>query len=170
MHFERLLNKVFAHKSIGVDKRLHRTLLGAAKTLCECRHLSITGLGRHFRSRVAVKSVIKRMDRLFGNARLHHKREQYYQVMTRLLVGTQSRPVIIVDWSGLTRCGETHFLRASVPVGGRALLVLRAAGQIGPGGWPLHSVPRVKKTTKEQKLTWGKARKLNELETGKRER
>ena len=123
MHFERLLNKVFTHKSLGVDKRLHRTLLGAAKTLCECRHLSIAGLGRHFRSRVAVKYVIKRMDRLFGNARLHHKRERYYQMMTRLLVGTQQRPVIIVDWSGLTRCGEYHFLRASVPVGGRALVI-----------------------------------------------
>ena len=43
--------------------------------------------------------------------------------MTRLLVGTQRRPVIIVDWSGLTRCGEYHFLRASIAVGGRALVI-----------------------------------------------
>ena len=47
----------------------------------------------------------------------------------------------------------------------RALLVLRAAGEIEPDGWPLYPVPRVKKTTKEQKLTWEKARKLSELET-----
>lgn len=123
MHFNGLLNKVFAHTSIGVDKRVHRTLLAAAKTLCECKHLSIAGLGRHLRSRVAVKYVIKRMDRLFGNARLHHKREQYYRVMTQLLVGSQPRPVLIVDWSGLTRCGEYHFLRASIAVGGRALVI-----------------------------------------------
>ena len=73
MHFNGLLNKVFAPPFIGLDKRVHRTLLEA------------------------VKYVIKRMDRLFGNTRLHHKREQYYRVMTKLLVGTQARPVIIVD-------------------------------------------------------------------------
>ncbi len=123
MHFNGLLNKVFECRSTSVDKRLHRTLLLASKTLCECKHLSIAGLGRHLKSSVAVKHVIKRMDRLFGNARLHDKREQYYQVMVRMLVGANPRPVILIDWSGLTRCGEYHFLRASVPVGGRALVL-----------------------------------------------
>ena len=77
MHFNGLLNKVFECRSTSVDKRLHRTLLLASKTLCECKHLSIAGLGRHLKSSVAVKHVIKRMDRLFGNARLHDKREQF---------------------------------------------------------------------------------------------
>jgi len=63
------------------------------------------------------------MDRLFGNAHLHDKREHYYQMMVQLLVGANTRPVILIDWSGLTRCGEYHFLRASVPVGGRALVL-----------------------------------------------
>lgn len=123
MHFSELLHCVFAHTSIGVDKRVHRTLLKAAETLCECRHLSIAGLGRHLRSCAGVKHVIKRVDRLFGNWRLHARREQYYRVMVQWVVGQQSRPVITVDWSGLTRCGEYHFLRASVPVGGRALTI-----------------------------------------------
>ena len=121
MHFSQLLHSVFAHTSIGVDQRVHRTLLKAAETLCECRQLSIAGLGRQLRSCAGVKHVIKRVDRLFGNGRLHARREQYYRVMVQWLVGQQSRPVISVDWSGLTRCGEYHFLRASVPVGGRAL-------------------------------------------------
>jgi len=123
MHLNGLLHRVFKCPSIAVDKRLHRTLLLASKTLCECKHLSIAGLGRHLRSGVAVKHVIKRMDRLFGNGRLHDKRERYYQIMVRLLVGTTRRPVILIDWSGLTRCGEYHFLRASIPVGGRALVL-----------------------------------------------
>jgi len=33
----------------------------------------------------------------------------------------------LVDWSGLTRCGAFHFLRASVPVGGRGLPILDMA-------------------------------------------
>jgi hypothetical protein len=123
VHFSGLLNRVFEPTSTGLDKRVHRTLLLASKTLCECKHLSIAGLGRHLSSKVAVKHVIKRMDRLFGNRRLHAQRGQAYQVMVRWLVGRTPRPVILVDWSGLTRCGEYHFLRASVPVGGRALVL-----------------------------------------------
>ena len=123
MHFRKLLDEVFAHRSIGIDKRFHSMLLAVAETLCECRHLSIAGLGRELCSYASVKHVIKRVDRLFGNRRVHAKREQYYLMMVQWLVGPQQRPVIIVDWSGLTRCGEYHFLRAPVPVGGRALVI-----------------------------------------------
>ena len=123
MHFAGLLHKVFEPASTRIDKRIHRTLIETAHTLSECRHLSIAGLGRCLQTGTAVKHAIKRIDRLFGNARLHHKREHYYQTMVRLLVGTHRRPVILVDWSGLTRCGEYHFLRACIPVGGRALVI-----------------------------------------------
>ena len=123
MHMSKLLHKVFMSSSKNIDKRLHRTLLDAAVTLSDCRHLSIAGLGRCLKSTALVKHTIKRMDRLFGNVRLHERRKNYYQTMVKLLVGTNLRPVIIVDWSGLSRCGEYHFLRASVPVGGRALTI-----------------------------------------------
>lgn len=123
MHFSGLLHKVFGHRSIGIDKRVHRTLLAASKTLCECKNLSIAGLGRHLITKVAVKHVIERMDRLLGNGRLHNNRERYCRAMIQSLVGASPRPVILMDWSGLTRCGEYHFLRASVPVGGWALVV-----------------------------------------------
>jgi hypothetical protein len=127
MHFSGLLNEVFAHRSIGVDKRLHSTLLEASHTLCECRQLSIAGLARQLRSSAGVKHVIKRIDRLFGNRRLHERREQYYRVMLQRLVNRHAPVLLIVDWSGLSRCGRYHFLRASVPVGGRALTVWEGA-------------------------------------------
>ena len=60
---------------------------------------------------------------MFGNGHLHNKRQHYYQTMVKLLVGENRQPVILIDWSGLTHCGEYHFLRASVPVGGRALVI-----------------------------------------------
>lgn len=123
MHISKLLHKVFTSTSKSIDKRLHRTLLEAAYTLSDCKHLSIAGLGRCLVSKTKVKYTIKRMDRLFGNPRLHARRHYYYQTMVNLLIGTNTRPVVIIDWSGLTRCGEYHFLRASVPVGGRALVI-----------------------------------------------
>jgi len=123
MHISKLLHKAFISASENIDKRLHRTVLEAAVTLSECKHLSIAGLGRCLKSSTAVKYTIKRIDRLFGNTRLHNKRHMYYQAMIHLLIGTNPRPMILIDWSGLTRCGEYHFLRASVPVGGRALVI-----------------------------------------------
>lgn len=123
MHIKQLLHKVFMPASQSIDKRLNRSLLEAVLTLSDCKHLSIAGLGRCLVSSTTVKHAIKRMDRLFGNPRLHRKRSIYYQAMVKLLIGLNPRPVILVDWSGLTRCGEYHFLRASVAVGGRALVI-----------------------------------------------
>ncbi len=40
------------------------------------------------------------------------------------IIGSSQKPIIIVDWSGLTYCGKYHFLRAAVPVNGRALPIL----------------------------------------------
>jgi len=123
MHSDKLLHKVFESTSQMIDKRLHRCLLKTASTLSDCMHLSIAGLGRCLISSTAVKHSIKRIDRLFGNLRLHQRRQAYYQTIVTLLIGSNPQPVILIDWSGLSRCGEYHFLRASVPVGGRALVI-----------------------------------------------
>ncbi len=114
MHIRKLLHKVFMPTSQNIDKRLHRILLDAALTLSDCMHLSIAGLGRHLVSSTAVKHVIKRIDRLFGNQHLHRKRYSYYQTMVNLLVGSNPHPVVLIDWSGLTSCGEYHFLRSYI--------------------------------------------------------
>jgi len=127
MHIDKLLHKVFKPASQDIDKRLHRALLKTAETLCECRHLSIAGLGRCLISSTTVKHSIKRIDRLFGNQHLHHKRHRYYKNMVNLLVGENRQPVILIDWSGLTHCDEYHLLRASIPVGRRALVIWESA-------------------------------------------
>jgi len=41
--------------------------------------------------------------------------------MSKIVLGDKAKPLIIVDWSGLTRCGEFLLLRAATPVGGRAI-------------------------------------------------
>ena len=125
-----LLHKTFSQASLLIDKRINQALLLAAETLSEHRHLSITALGRTLNSKADVKHNIKRVDRLFGNKSLHTNSLHYYKTMSHLLIGNSQRPKIIIDWSGLTRCGEYHFIRASVPVGGRALPLLDMAVRI----------------------------------------
>jgi hypothetical protein len=127
MRLGTLLQKVFSKASTNVDKRLHRVLLDCAETLCESRCLSISGLGRSLKRAAYVKHNIKTVDRLFGNVNLLKHRHHYFQVCATWLIGNNTQPYIIVDWSCLTPCGKFHFLRASIPVGGRALPILDMA-------------------------------------------
>ena len=124
MRISSLLQKIFIKSHAHLDKRLHRVILSASETLCYSKHLSIAGIGRALKRRAGVKHNIKTIDRLFGNKKLIQGSSYYYQDCVRWLVGNNKRPIILVDWSGLTRCGAFHFLRASVPVGGRALPIL----------------------------------------------
>ncbi len=124
MHISKLLHNVFEKSSAHIDKRIHKTLLLSAQALAENRQLSIAGIGRVLKSKSKVKHKIKRIDRLYGNASLQNKTIHYYRVIAERLIGQQEQPFIIIDWSGLTHCGKNHFLRASIPVGGRALPIL----------------------------------------------
>lgn len=121
MPVAKLLHKMLDKACGTIDKRLGRTLFSATDTLSRYKALSIFGLGRHFKRAAKVKKNIKCIDRLFGNKNLHKKKAVFYQSMTRFLLDGNKQPLIIVDWSGLTRCGKYHFLRASTPAKGRAL-------------------------------------------------
>ncbi len=83
--------------------------------------LTVTHLGRSIRSDAKEKHCIKRADRLLSNRRLQGERTEIYSSLTRLLVGTKQRLVIIVDWSDMAECKRHFLLRASVPVQGRSL-------------------------------------------------
>lgn len=124
MHILKLLHNLLNAASKKIDKRIHNTLLAASFTLSEHKQLSIFGLGRHLESKAQVKHNIKRIDRLFGNEELHEKNCIYYKEITSILLKFNNRPIVIIDWSGLTKCGKFHFLRASVAVGGRTLTLL----------------------------------------------
>lgn len=121
MHLQKLLHKTFENTSQFIDKRNHKTVIEAAVTLSDCKHLSITALGRNLKSEALVKHNIKRIDRLFGNHHVQDSAIHYYRQMAQLIIKTVVRPTISIDWSGLTPCGEFHFLRASCPVNGRAM-------------------------------------------------
>ena len=121
MHAAKLLHDLLDNACQKIDKRLRKTLFEAADTLAHCKHLSIVSLGRHLYRKAKVKHTIKCMDRLFGNRALHQQTTIVYKGMTEHLIKKQIRPIILIDWSGLTPCGAFHFLRASIAINGRSL-------------------------------------------------
>lgn len=83
--------------------------------------LSLTDLGRRFTGPAALRHKIKRADRLLGNRHLQREAGSIYGALCRVLLARITEPVILVDWSDLKADQSLHLLRASLPVGGRAL-------------------------------------------------
>lgn len=77
--------------------------------------LTVTHLGRSITSEAKEKHCIKRADRLLSNRRLQGERVGIYSALTQQLIGSQQRPVMIVDWSDMDECKRHFLLRASVP-------------------------------------------------------
>src|SRR3989338_7706700 len=103
---------------------IHKMRLAALMTnvaaLIQGRTLTVTGLGRNSPRPTSAKHAIKQSDRLVGNTHLHHEQIHLCRALTHCLMSNQSRPLITVDWSDYTYDRRWIFLRASVPVGGRA--------------------------------------------------
>ena len=121
MHAIKVLHKKITKTCPSIHKKRLNILMLATQALLTGQRLSLTQLGRQLASAAQVKHKIKRIDRLLGNAHLHHERTSIYQFLCTELIKGQTQPLIIVDWSELTTEGDYHLLRASVPVGGRAL-------------------------------------------------
>lgn len=103
----------------------------AVDALIHSGRLTVTGLGRAVRSMTTVKHAIKRMDRLLSNGQLQDEREPIQAAVIRWILGAQTQPVIVVDWSDLTADRRWQLLRAALPVGGRALTLYEEVHPLG---------------------------------------
>ena len=114
---------------------IHRARLNALMTnvaaLLTGRKLSVTGLGRALGRYRHTKHAIKQSDRLVGNVRLDGERQALYRTVAKALLGTQPHPLVIIDWSDYTHNRSHILLRASVPVGGRALTLYEEVHPLG---------------------------------------
>lgn len=100
--------------------------------------LTVTALGRSMESMTKEKHCIKRADRLLSNTKLQSERIEVYQSMSRKIIGSSKRPIIIVDWSDLdARNGGLYLLRASTPVKGRSLTIYEEVHDISGKDKPL---------------------------------
>ncbi|MFT5635964.1 MAG: hypothetical protein ACI89T_001419, partial [Cognaticolwellia sp.] len=96
------------------------TLVGSAM---KDQSVSVTYLGKGLKSasKTDKKHDIKRADSLISNPHLHHERFCFYEHMCEALVGKDKHPIIILDWSPINGNEIFQLLRASIPMGGRAL-------------------------------------------------
>lgn len=101
-------------------KRL-QALLDTVGALLGERRLGLTALGRALPGPADTKHTIKRVDRLLGNHHLHQERPLFYWLVSSLLIGHMTRPLILVDWSPIDDRGRWFLLRAAVPFAGRSL-------------------------------------------------
>ena len=97
------------------QKRM-KLLITATTALMTGKKLSVTGLGRAMRTEAKTKHNIKRADRLVGSAAVHQDRPLIYRALATLIIGTQRRPVILIDGSDLSADRNFQLLRASIPV------------------------------------------------------
>lgn len=110
-----------------IHKKRLTILVLATQALLIGQRLSLTQLGRRLKTKTKTKHNIKRIDRLLANPHIHLEQSAIYQFLCDELLKGHSQPLIIVDWSDLTKERDYHLLRASVPVGGRALTLYEEA-------------------------------------------
>ena len=121
MHATHVLDKHLRTHCQGTHERRMDAVMSVVNALLHGRVLTVTGLGRALRGKVAPKHQIKKADRLIGNPHLHSERGAFYRALISLTLGTTKRPVILVDWSDVSDDRAFQKLRAAVAVEGRAL-------------------------------------------------
>ncbi len=120
MQAGKLLHNVLL-KSCNIHKKRLEVFVLAAETLVKCARLSVVGLGRGLINKLKTKYNITRMDRLIGNEHLYREALEIQTATAGLILGSKTKPCIIVDWSSVSVGERYQLLRAATPVGGRAL-------------------------------------------------
>ena len=124
MRAMQFLHNGFLKSSIKIDPRIIQSLCACISGLLACQQAMVVAIGRSIPGQTKIKHKIKRADRLLSNKRLQESTLLFYQWLTHQLINKKKKPIILVDWSGLTPCGQYHVLRASAPLPGRALTLL----------------------------------------------
>lgn len=117
MHVKGFLHKMFS--PVMHNKRFE-TLFLTVTALLKNKKLSVTELGRGMRLPIQERSGIRRADRFLSNDKLHAERFDILKALAKEVVGNQSRPCIIVDWSDVPNTFNC-VLRAAYIADGRAI-------------------------------------------------
>lgn len=121
MHAIKILHQMLKKNCTDIHAARLSALMDNIEGLVYGHTLTVTGLGRCLPRDIDMKHAIKQSDRLIGNSHLTREVPVIYQSVARLLLGNSKRPLVLVDWSDYSHDRRQQLLRASVPVGGRAL-------------------------------------------------
>ncbi len=121
MHAVKIVHQILSKRCQHIHVNRLVSLIDVVAALVTGQSLTVTGLGRATVRDISMKQGIKHSDRLVGNPHLATEAQSIYQAVSRYLIGANKRPIILIDWSDYTHDRKQLILRASVPVGGRAL-------------------------------------------------
>lgn len=136
MHASRILRQCLPAVLEPMHAARSRRLLAAVEALVNGSRLTLTDLARSWPGAVWAHAPLKALDRLLSNRLLHQSVLPFQQAMAKWLLADCIRPVVLVDWADLKRDGRWAVLRASVPVGGRALTLYEQVFPIERMGQP----------------------------------
>ena len=121
MQAKQVLHKIMINTCPNMHKaRLNALEVNVLAALTGQR-LTVTDLGRSIISDTSHKHGIKRADRLLSNAHLHHESTGIYQALIKQIIGTQKRPIVLVDWSDMDEYKQHFLVRAAFVVEGRSM-------------------------------------------------
>ena len=121
MHAMKMLHQILKKHCPDIHTYRLTSLMDVVESLTYGQTLTVTGLGRSSLRSISMKHGIKQSDRLIGNGHLFAERHSIYEAVTQMLLENNKRPLILIDWSDYSHDRSQQLLRASIPVGGRAL-------------------------------------------------
>lgn len=103
------------------QKRLVSFMLLITSSLTT-KKISVTSLGRGIDLSIKERSCIRRADRFIGNKILHKDIQSVYKQFIPRVIGSKTRPRILVDWSQVPNT-KNHMLRAALAGDGRSITI-----------------------------------------------
>lgn len=121
MQAQKVLHKLIRNTCTDIHKTRRTALEANVMAALTGQRLTVTDLGRSIQSQVSHKHNIKRADRLLSNVHLHQETLSIYRALCHQLVGTQTRPIILIDWSDMDEYKQHFVLRAAIAMEGRTV-------------------------------------------------
>ena len=116
--------KTFLHNllSKSIHKARAQLLSVSVQALIKTKTMTISTIGRALDLPIQERSGIRKIDRLLANTFFQNKNIQVYKILADKIIGSKTRPKIILDWTKLPNVNE-YALRAAVIAEGRALTI-----------------------------------------------
>ncbi len=121
MQAQKVLHKFIHNTCTDMHKTRRESLEANVMAALTGQRLTVTDLGRSIQSQTSHKHGIKRADRLLSNVHLHHEILPVYRALCHQLIGSQTRPVVLIDWSDMDAYKQHFVLRAALAIEGRAV-------------------------------------------------
>jgi Transposase DDE domain len=124
MHVTKILHELLLS---SIHKTRIKTLEVLLKGLFDTKELKLSALGRSLQTHSKERYGIQQVNRFLGNPYFQTHWIKLYGCIASYVIGTNSHPNIIVDWSSLpnshyiTQNGEHCILRASLAAEGRGI-------------------------------------------------